>query len=217
MIELVSRKSVFHKLTKIGNEIHIIQKSMYDDNFSDTGYTLTEKQIIELELEFDFIEAKPVGYYDFELIRIKSKRYFKNGNIKYYRNVANDLNDLLLEAKTKNFYIISHLRKDFFNAMKVHYKVKRYRKSYSKLEEKIKVGSYNEAIKISKDELIDFLEIFNTIDTFGGGVPEYILICDENDKFCLLFHYSGQIDFWSFNKNDFLSDSVLNKYDFNKI
>ena len=193
------------------------KKSIYDDNFSETFCTLTEKQIIELELKFDFIDAKPVGYYDFELIRIKSKRYFKNGNIKYYRNVASDLYDLLLETKTKNFYIISHLRMDFFSAMKVHYKVKRYRKSYSKLEEKIKIGSYNEAIKISKDELIDFLEILNTIDTFGGGVPEYILICNENDNFCFIFHYSGQIDFWSFKENDFLSDSVLNKYDFKKI
>ena len=217
MIELVSRKSVFHKLPKTGNEIHLIQKSLYDDNFSDTNYPLTEKQIIELELEFDFIEAKPVEYYDFELIRIKSKRYSKNGNIKYHRNIANDLYDLLLETKTKNFYIITHLKMDFFNAMKVHYKVKRYRKTYSKLEEKIKIGSYNEALKISKDELIDFLEIFNIVDTFGGGVPEYILICDENDNFCFFFHYSGQIDFWSFNENNFLSDSVLNKYDFIKI
>jgi hypothetical protein len=77
MIELVSRKSVFHNLPKTGNEIYLIQKSLYDDNFSDTNYPLTEKQIIELELEFDFIEAKPVEYYDFELIRIKSKDILK--------------------------------------------------------------------------------------------------------------------------------------------
>lgn len=60
MIELVSRKSVFEKLPKIGNEIHLIQKSMYDDNFTDTGYPLTEKQLIELEFESDYLDAKPV-------------------------------------------------------------------------------------------------------------------------------------------------------------
>lgn len=217
MIELVTRKSVFQKLPKIGNEIHLLQKSFYDDCFYDADFLMTEKEKIEFELEFDFLEVKTVVDYDFELIRIQSKSYSKNRNIKYYRNLANALNELLAETITKNFYIISYLKMDFFNAMKVHYKAKWYRKSYSKLEEKIKIGSYNEAIKISKDELIDFLEIFNTIDTFGGGVPEYILICDENDKFCLLFHYSGQIDFWSFNENDFLSDSLLNKCNFKKI
>ena len=217
MIELVTRKSVFQNLPKIGNEIHLLQKSFYDDGFSDADFLMTEKEKIEFELKFDFLEVKPVADYDFEIIRIQSKSYSKVRHIKYYRNVANALNELLAETKTENFYIISHLKMDFFNAMKVHYKVKRFRKSYSKLEEKIKIGSYNEAIKISKDELIDFLEIFNKVDTFGGGVPDYILICDENDKFCLLFHYSGQIDFWSFNENDFLSDSVLNKCNFKKI
>ena len=214
MIELVSRKSVFEQLPKIGNEIHLIQKLMYEDNFTDTGYLLTEKQLIELELESDYLEAKPIEDYDFELIRIKSKRYSKNGNIKYYKNVAIELNDLLAETKTENFYIITHIKQDFFYAMKTHYKKKRFRKAYSKLEEKLKIGSYNEAIKISNDELVDYLEIINKIDSFGGGVPEYILICDENDTFCFYFHYSERIAFWSFKENKFLSNAFLNKYNF---
>lgn len=217
MIELISRKSVFEKLPKIGNEIHLIQKSMYEDCFTDTGYPLTEKQLVELGFESDYLEVKPIEDYDFELIRIKSNTYFKNGNVKYYKNIANQLNELLSETKTETFYIISHLRMDFFNAMKVHYNVRRFKKAYSKLEEKLKIGSYNEAIKISKDELINFLEVFNSIDTFGGGVPDYILICDENDDFCILFHYSGQIDFWSFDENKFLRDSNLNKFGFQKV
>lgn len=214
MIELVSRKSVFEKLPRIGNEIHLIQKLMYDENFTDTGYSLTEKELIELEFESDYLDVKPIEDFDFETIRIKPK--MKDGFTKYFKNIAIQLNELLSETKIEHFYIISHIKKDFFYAMKTQYKNKRFRKAYSKLEEKLKFGSYNEAIKISNEELIDFLEIFNSIDAFGGGVPEYILICDENDTFCFYFHYSGIITFWSFEGNKFLSDSVLNKFDFEK-
>ena len=212
MIELVSRKSVFEKLPKTGNEIHLIQKSMYDDNFTDTGYPLTEKQLIELKLESDYLEVKSVGQYDFEEIKILSKA--KYGYAKYYRNIAIQLSELLSETITENYYIVSYSKQDFFYAMKTHYKNKRFRKIYSKLEEKLNIGSYNEAIKIDNNELIDLLEIFNSIDSFGSGIAEYILICDENDTFFFYFHYSGRITFWNFQENKFLSDSVLNKYNF---
>lgn len=212
MIELVSRKSVFEQLPKIGNEIHLIQKSMYEDNFTDTGYPLTEKQLIELELESDYLDAKPVEDYSFEETEIVSKS--KYAITKYFKNIAIQLSELLSETKTENYYIISCSKQDFFYAMKTQYKNKRFRKIYFKLEEKLKIGSYNEAIKIDNNELIDFLEIFNGIDSFGGGIAEYILICDENDRFCFYFHYSGRITFWNFEKNEFLSDSVLIKYDF---
>jgi hypothetical protein len=212
MIELVSRKSVFEKLPKIGNEIHLIQKSMYEDCFTDTGYPLTKNQLVELEYEFDYLETNPIQDYDFELIRIKSK--IKLPYTKYYYEIARQLSALLSGTKTDTFYIISHLKTDFFYAMKNHFQNKRFRKEYSLLEKKIKLGSYDEAIKIDKSELIDFLEIFNKIDTFGGGIAEYILFCSEDDKFCFYFHYSGSITFWSFKENDFLKESVLNKFDF---
>ena len=69
MIELVTRKSVFQNLPKIGNEIHLLQKSFYDDGFSDADFLMTEKEKIEFELKFDFLEVKPVADYDFEIIR----------------------------------------------------------------------------------------------------------------------------------------------------
>ena len=82
------------------------------------------------------------------------------------------------------------------------------------MEKKLKLGSYNEAIKICKNELIDFLEILNQIDTIGGGVQEYILICDENDKFCFYFHYSGEITFWFFSKEELLFQELFSKHNF---
>jgi hypothetical protein len=212
MIELVSRKSVFLKNPKIGSEIHLIQKTIYDNCFNETGFPLTEKQLIELQLEFDHLELEKVIAYDCKLIKIVPKINISYS--KYYKNIANQLDNLLSETKTEKFYIISHLKQDFFHAMKSQYKNKRFRKVYSKLENKLKLGSYNEAVKICKNELIDFLEILNQIDSIGGGVPEYILICDENDKFCFYFHYSGEITFWSFDINDFLHDIILKKYDF---
>jgi len=212
MIELVSRKSVFERLPKIGNEIHLIQKSMYEYCFTETGFPLTEKQLIELQFEFDHLELKNVLTFDSKLIKIESK--INHSYSKYYKNIAHQLDNLLIETKTENFYIISHLKQDFFHAMKSQYKIKRFRKVYSKLENKLKIGSYNEAIKICKNEIIDFLEILNHIDSIGGGVPEYILICDENDEFCFNFHYSREITFWSFDRNDFLDSDSLIKHDF---
>ena len=58
MIELVSRKSVFEKIPKIGNEIHLIQKSMYEDCFTETGFPLTKNQLTELQSESDHLELK---------------------------------------------------------------------------------------------------------------------------------------------------------------
>ena len=137
MIELVSRKSVFEKLPKIGNEIHLIQKSMYEDCFTDTGYPLTKNQLVELEYEFDYLETNPIQDYDFELIRIKSK--IKLPYTKYYYEIARQLSALLSGTKTDTFYIISHLKTDFFYAMKNHFQNKRFRKEYSLLEKKIKL------------------------------------------------------------------------------
>lgn len=188
---------------------------MYEDNFTDTGSPLTEKQLVELEFESDYLEAERIEDYEPELVWVKSK--IKYAFTKYYISIAVQLNALLSETKTKNFYIISSSKQDFFYAMKTHYKNKRFRKAYSKLEEKLKIGSYNEVIKVSASELIDFLEIINQIDSFGGGVPEYILICDENDTFCFHFHYSERITFWSFKENEFLRTSFLDKIGFEKL
>ena len=212
MIELVSRKSVFEKLPKIGNEIHLIQKSMYEDCFTETGFPLTKNQLFELQSESDHLEIKNVLDYDFELIKVRSNINYSYS--KYFKCIANQLDNLLSETKTENFYIISHLKQDFFHAMKSQYKNKRFRKIYSKLENKLKLGSYNEAIKICKNELIDFLEILNQIDTIGAGVPEYILICDENDKFCFYFHYSREITFWFFSKEELFFHKLFSKHNF---
>lgn len=203
MIKLIDRKEVVEKSKYIESVISGLQKVFYDED--DLIYYETETEKNKYKEIFDFIDGreKKVEYFN-NIIGINHQDINT-----FTSEFSIRLESLLTHVGYSEFYILSHLKVDFFENRKNRYKP--LVESYRKLEKVVGSKTYKEAFQINIENLKEIVEILFWMTRCDMSIAEYIFIFDKSGKLQLHICKHGNIHLAEYD-NHLLTDDILTKY-----
>lgn len=183
MISLMSRNDVLQETPNLKNTIISLQKIMADYYYDGNAANYDDADNDYPEDDTDCFDMyNPDETYSIKENEYGSRLSIKNSNLKdYTAKLAAQLLILLAELKTKELYIISHLKIDFFGNR--NNKFKPLKQAYKDLEEVTGSKSYKEAFRISLDELPAFISILFWTERCDPSTAEYVFFADADDRF----------------------------------
>ena len=204
MILQLKRKEIFKHKKIIASEIKFIQQAIFDEDI--LGFCESEVEKNEYLERFDSInlDASKVNNFN-KLIGLD---HFEITT--YVKKLSEKLIELFNYLNATNFYIISHLKIDFFGNLKNKYKP--LVKAYQKLEIIVGKATYNEAFEINTSSLKEFLEILFWTSRCDPSTAEYVFIFDKEERFQFHLCKYGNIHLTEYN-NELLSKELIEKSD----
>lgn len=191
MIILLPRKEILQKNTIISAEITKIQQVFYDEDILQL-YEDTHEESLFWE-PFDHYHEEVVEYKAFSKVI-----GLQHTNIDSYTNkLANKLNELFSNMDITEYYIMSHLKLDFFGNRDIN--CKPLRQSYKKLEAIVNNDSYNEAFSVSAKSLEQFIEILFWMARYDANTPEFVFIFDSKQRFSFNICRYGNLHLTEYN------------------
>jgi len=203
MISKVARLEVLGNNNNIADLISDLQKVMRDELTSE-----------DFETEADEISyLKMFDAYDL-VVNPVEKFYtvisFNHFDINTFTSeLLVKINSLLSLLNTKELYIISHWKHNLFGSLKNNYPP--LKKALSQTKAIIGSLNYNEAFKVSLEDLPSFIETLFWIERCDPSAPEYIYFADLNDRFAFHFCKHGNIHLTEF-ENQIINNEVLSSF-----
>lgn len=200
MILQLNRKEIFKHKKTIASEIRLIQQAVFDEDILDFYETEIEKNDYLENFDALDLEINKVNNFS-KLIELD---YFEITT--YTKNLSEKLIELFNYLNATNFYIISHLKTDFFGNFKNKYKP--LVKAYQKLEAIVGKVTYKEAFEINISSLVEFLEILFWTSRCDPSTAEYVFIFDKEERFQFHLCQYGNIHLTEYDK-EILSKELI--------
>lgn len=174
MTTLTTRKEIVESRKIISTELTKIQKAFYDDDM--LQYDKDNKEEHLYWEKFDCFDNQTIQYETHhKIIGIN------HSDINTFTTqLTNKLTELFQLSGVSEFYIISHLKLDFFGNR--NNKFKPLVNSYKKLEKIVGQNTYKEAFMFDKSNLSDFIEILFWTTRCDPSIAEYIFLFDKDEK-----------------------------------
>lgn len=200
MTTLTTRNKIVETKKIIGSELTKMQKAFYDEDMLQY-YKDDNEEHLYLE-GFDFLNKEVFEYETHNKIIGLNHSDINT----FTTELTKNLSELFHKIGATEFYIISHLKLDFFGNR--DNKFKPLVSSYKKLEKIVGQSTYKEAFKFDLNNLSDFIEILFWITRCDMSVAEYIFLFDKNEKIQIHLCKYGNIHLTEFGEEE-LMDKVL--------
>ena len=200
MMTLKTREEIVETKKIIGSELTKMQKAVYNEEMLQY-YREDNEEHLYME-QFDFFDREVVEYKTYSKVIGLNHSDINS----FTTELAKKMTELFQKIGATEFYIISHLKMDFFGNRDNKFKPLVY--SYKKLEAIIRHSTYKEAFYFDINSLPDFIEILFWITRCDMSVPEYIWLFDKNEKIQIHLCKYGNVHLTEF-ENEILTDKVL--------
>jgi len=200
MTTLTTRNEIVETNKIIASELAKMQKACYDE-VTLKFYREDSEEQVYLE-QFDCIQYEELQYETHNKVI-----GLNHPDLDTFIPVLTDkLTALFQTIHARRFYILSHLKMDFFGNRGNTFKP--LVNAYGKLEKMTGKSSYKEAFRIDISELSDFLEIVFWLTRCDPGVPEFIFLFDEDEKIQINLCQYGNIHLTEF-ENEQLTKEIV--------
>jgi hypothetical protein len=200
MIELKTRNEIVETKKIIASELIKMQKAFYDEEMLQY-YKDDNEEHLYWE-QFDFFDKEAVEYKTHS--KIVGLNYSDINS--FTTELTKKLTELFQKINVSEFYIISHLKLDFFGNR--DNKFKPLVRSYKKLETIVGQTTYKEAFKVEINDLSDFVEILFWTVRCDPSIAEYVFLFDKNEKIQICLCKYGNVHLTEFG-NEILTENVL--------
>jgi len=200
MIVLKTRNEIAETKKIIASELIKMQKAFYDEEMLQ-HYKDDYEEHLYWE-QFDFFDKKVVEYETHSKVLGINHSDINSFTIE----LTKKLTELFQKINVSEFYIISHLKLDFFGNR--DNKFKPLARSYKILETIVGQTTYKEAFKFEISDLSDFVEILFWTARCDPSVAEYIFLFDKNEKIQICLCKYGNVHLTEFG-NEILTENVL--------
>jgi len=197
---LKTRKEIAETKKIIGSELTKMQKVFYDEEMLQY-YKEDNEEHLYLE-KFDFFDREVLEYKTYSKIIGLNHSDINS----FTAELTKKLTELFQKIGAAEFYIISHLKTDFFGNREN--KFKPLVRSYKKLEAIVGQSTYKEAFECDINSLSDFIEILFWTTRCDPCVAEYIFLYDKNENIQINLCKYGNIHLTEFG-NEILTNNVL--------
>jgi len=195
---LITRKEITKNKRIISSELSKMQKVFYDEDILEIYKEDNEEQIYQEK--FDFMQAEIIEYKTFS--KIIGLNY-SDINI-FTAKLSTKLEELFQTIGGDNFFIISHLKVDFFGNRENDFEP--LVQSYKKLEKLIGDTTYKEAFIFNQKNFNEYIDILFWTTRCDMSTAEYIFIFDEDEKIQINLCKYGNIHLTEFNKERLTND-----------
>ena len=200
MIILRTRNEIVKTKKIIASELTKMQQAFYDEDILQYYKDKNEEQLYWDK--FDFFDKEVIEYETHNKIIGLNYSDINSFTIE----LTKKLTELFQKINATEFYIISHLKLDFFGNREN--KFKPLVRAYKKLETIVGESTYKEAFEFGINDLSDFIEILFWITRCDPSVAEYIFLFDENEKIQIHICQYGNVHLTEFG-NEVLTENVL--------
>lgn len=200
MITLTTRKEIVEAKKIIGSELTEMQKAVFDEDILQY-YKDDNEEHLYREM-FDFFEHKLCEYKAF--YKVISLEY--SDIITFTKVLTGKLIELFNLLDVKEFYIISHLKLDFFGNR--DNKFKPLVKSYKQLEKVVGQKTYKEAFAFELVDLSNFIEVLFWLTRCDPSIAEFIFLFDKSEKVQIRLCKYGNVHLAEYG-NEQLTDDLL--------
>jgi len=200
MKTLTTRNEIVNAKKIISSELTKAQKAFYDEDilqyYKDDNeehlyweqFDLYDKEVIEYETHNKIIG---LNHSDINTFTIE---------------LTTKITELFQKIGVTEFYILSHLKLDFFGNRKNKYEP--LVSSYKKLEAVVGQATYKEAFTFDINDLGDFIDILFWTTRCDPSIAEYIFLFDKNEKIEIHLCKYGNIHLTEFD-NELLTAKTL--------
>ena len=200
MTILKAREEIVKTKKIIGSELTKMQKAFYDEEA--LQYYREDNEEHLYWAQFDFFDREVVEYKTYSKVIGLNHSDINSFTTELTRKMA----ELFQKIGTTEFYIISHLKMDFFGNR--DNKFKPLVRSYKKLEAIVGQSTYKEAFEFDIDSLSDFIEILFWTTRCDPCVAEYIFLFDKNEEIQICLCKYGNVHLTEFG-NEVLTEEIL--------
>ncbi|MBN8788402.1 MAG: hypothetical protein J0I84_15030 [Terrimonas sp.] len=200
MMTLTTRNEIFKAKRIIGSELTKIQNVFYDEQMLQY-YKEDNEEHLYWEM-FDHYKKDEIEYSTFNKII-----GLNHSDIDTFTSKLTDkLKELLQTINVTDFFIISHLKLDFFGNRDNNFKP--LKESYKKLEKIVGDKTFNEAFQIDIYSLPDFIEILFWTTRCDPSIAEYVFLFDKDEQ--IQFHLCkyGNLHLTEYNKEQLTEDKL---------
>ena len=187
---LITRREIFMQHPIIESEIAGFQKSFHDE------YTLEEfKEENDEQSYWEIYDC--VTKDELHPMAIRKIIGFEHQDLNTYPTTLSRKSIILFEELgLDTFYILSHLKLDFFGSSQNNYPP--LEEAHQMLANMVKGHTYKEGFKVSLKDLPGFMETLFWICRCDPTVAEYIFICDVHESLMLFICRYGNIHLTEF-------------------
>jgi hypothetical protein len=200
MTTLITRNEIINKRRIIGSELTKMQNVFYDEEMLQY-YKNDNEEHLYLEM-FDHYKKDEIEYSTFNKII-----GLKHSDIKTFTSkLTEKVIELFQAINATDFYIISHLKLDFFGNRDNNYKP--LKDAYKKLEKIVGDTTFKEAFEIDIYSLPDFIEILFWTTRCDMSIAEYVFLFDKDEQ--IQFHLCkyGNLHLTEYNKEQLTEDKL---------
>ena len=174
MTILATRHEIVKSKRIISSELTKIQKALFSEE--ELKLYQEDNQEDSYLKQFDCIKNEEINYSIFtKIISIH------HSDIDTFPNkLTEKLAELFKTINANNFYIISHLKLDFFGNNDNNFKP--LQDAHKKLEKIVGDKTFNEAFEIDITNLAEFIEILFWITRCDASAAEYIFLFDKDEQ-----------------------------------
>ena len=200
MTVLKTRNEIVETKKIIASELTKLQKTFYDEDMLQY-YKNDNKEHLYWE-KFDFFDREVIEYKSHSKIIGLNHSDINS----FTTELTKKLTELFQKINVSEFYILSHLKLDFFGNR--DNKFKPLVRSYKKLEIIVGRATYKEAFEFEINDLSDFIEILFWTTRCDSSIAEYIFLFDKKEKIQICLCKYGNVHLTEFG-NEILTKNVL--------
>ncbi len=202
MTTLTTRKEIKEAKEVIGSELTKMQNAFFDEEMLEIYKDDNEEQLY-WEM-FDHYKKDEIEYSTFNKII-----GLEHSDINNFTNkLALKLKELFETINATEFYVISHLKIDFFGNRNNNNKP--LEEAYKKLENIVGSKTYDEAFKIEINNLSDLIDILFWTNRCDPSIAEYIFLFDKDEQIQIHLCKYGNLHLTEYN-NEQLTEDKLKK------
>jgi hypothetical protein len=194
MTTLTTRKEILETKKLIGSTITRMQIIFFDE--TDLQFYKDDNEEHLYMERFDHLSNEIIEYKTYN--KLISLNHFNIDT--FCVKLTEKLIELFKTINSTEFFIISHLKLDFFGNR--DNKFKPLKKAYKNFEKIVGDKTYKEAFSFNIDSLADFIEILFWITRCDASGPEYIFLFDKGEKIQIHLCKYGNIHLTEFNQEN---------------
>lgn len=192
---LTKRTDITKNKPIISSELTKMQKAFYDEDILNCYKDDNEEHLYQAR--FDCMHFETIEYNTFNKIISLNHTDINTFTTK----LSIKLKELFQTIKAHNFFVLSHLKMDFFGNRDNDFEP--LVQAYKKLKKLIGTNTYKEAFTFNQHELNEYIDILFWTTRCDMSIPEYIFIFDENEKIQINLCKYGNLHLTEFNEERF--------------
>lgn len=207
MIDVILRKEIFMLKSIVSNEISLIQKSIFENEYIESDFE-NETDRKEYLNQFDCLEYKKEGsiYKNECILSVKT-----NSTDEIDLTYLNSISELLNTKNCSELIWIAHLKNNLFGTNETDND--KLKVALSSIQDKLDTNFVDEAVIFSTSELKNIIPFLYWSAKYNASTPEFSFLFDKNEEFQLYFCNQGNVHFTEF-REPFLTKMELEQMGF---